>query len=114
VSIPFILFVCLSTVPSTPNKVGLVRATATTLELEIEKPATINGASLTDIDLEFAHAYFGPWERLDYDMNVRRKLLTGLEPGMTYFVRVRAWNRIGPSQYSDISNFETLALRESS
>eukprot|EP00299_Pterocystis_sp_00344_P017793 c8915_g1_i1.p1 GENE.c8915_g1_i1~~c8915_g1_i1.p1 ORF type:complete len:1101 (-),score=299.19 c8915_g1_i1:157-3375(-) len=97
-------------VPATPLKVKLSEASTQSLLVEVDKPATVTGAPLTEIELEYSRRHSGPWEKLTFDLNDRKKLVTDLEPGATYFFRSRAWNRIGPSQYSDPASFETLSM----
>ena len=59
-----------------------------------------NGADIDDYDVHFRPSDSVDWIDWPHDGTSRQARITGLALGITYQVRVQAWNRIGPSGWS--------------
>ena len=81
-------------------------ANATSLNVAWEEPANA-GPAISDYDVQYSTAEDGPWEAHDHDGSDMQTSIENLERATDYWVRVRATNDEGTSDWSEPASGQT-------
>jgi len=102
------------TAPSAPAAPNLSTASTTSLKVAWRAPTNDGGTAITDYDVRWREQYATTWTELaDTTASAAtRATITGLSPGSTYEVQVRAQNAAGAGAWSAGATGATAAFGE--
>ncbi len=89
--------------PRAPDRPAVTQSSSaptTSLEVDWSAPDTRGGPAITDYDVEYRKQASGTWTNHNFTGTATETTLTGLTPGTTYEVQVRARNAHGRSDWS--------------
>jgi hypothetical protein len=102
-------FTTSSTVPGPPATPTVGTVTPTTAAISWSAPSDTGGLSITGYDVQRSTSPNFVGDAVTVSDNASPNTLSGLVPGKTYYVRVRAKNGTGPGDWSPSATFTTLS-----
>lgn len=102
-------FTTATTPPSSPGPAGVSNVGPTSANVTFTAPADTGGATITSYEIQRAADAAFTTNLTSTSVSVPTGSLTGLLPGSTYYLHMRAVNAAGPGSWSTITAFTTLS-----
>lgn len=95
--------------PDAPTNLVASNAMANSVDITWDAGAEDGGSSITRWGIEYRTQTDSNWQLFNYTELATATTITGLAPSTFFQIRVRAFNIVGPSNYSNTATISTLA-----
>ena len=116
ISVHFVTFICSASVPSSPpTSLSIVEVSPTTIRVTWDEvPAIERNGIITEYEVEYNQSTFDINTTQTVTVTSTMAELTGLHEYVDYFIRVRAYTRVGAGPYTADINTTTAEDGETS